>query len=333
MRAKSYCRLGSLESLHRNEAGLVALDAADAALEASSEKQSQSWVEVWLDVQLERVEAYYWKNEVERGGEAVTRARPVLEARGTPRQKTHFYSFVGLQRAQASRYIIDDETLADLRAAWEAVLEGQLENEMLASWFYLGFGLLWRGDLVEAEPELRGCLSAARRAGDKALELRCLTYLALTHLRAHDVGAVGELVPQLEVLARELAFLEYEGMAYAMRSWMAWKEGDGDKVEELAAEAIERWQVMGERWGTSEYHYPFRWVCLWPVIAVRLARRDDGQAIEAVQQLLQNPQMRMPRELETMLEAVVAAWEIGNPSRAGEQLTQALELAEQLGFA
>ncbi len=32
LRAKSYCRLGSLESLHRNEAGLVALDAADAAL-------------------------------------------------------------------------------------------------------------------------------------------------------------------------------------------------------------------------------------------------------------------------------------------------------------
>ncbi len=122
-------------------------------------------------------------------------------------------------------------------------------------------------------------------------------------------------------------------MAYAMRSWMAWKEGDGNKVEELAAEAIERWQVMGARWGTSEYHYPFRWVCLWPVIAVRLARRDDGQAFVAVQQLLRNPQMRMPRELETMLEAVVAAWEIGNPSRAVEQLTQALELAEQLGFA
>jgi hypothetical protein len=122
-------------------------------------------------------------------------------------------------------------------------------------------------------------------------------------------------------------------MADAMRSWIAWKKGHHEQVEELAGSAIGRWQVMGEQWGASEYHYPFRWVCVWPLIAARLTKRDFDQAIEAAQQLLEVPQMRIPKELEMTVEALIRDWHDGRGARAVERLAEALGLAEQLGFA
>ena len=51
-------------------------------------------------------------------------------------------------------------------------------NEEAFHWHTLGFLLVLHGDLVEARAELEGALAAARRAGDKSLELANLVFLA-----------------------------------------------------------------------------------------------------------------------------------------------------------
>jgi hypothetical protein len=96
-----------------------AFDAATELLEASVDKEADDWVEAWLDLQHALTSLCYWRNEPEPIAAVLARVRPVVEARGTARQKANFYTGVGVQRFRASRYLIDESSrpLAAGRAA------------------------------------------------------------------------------------------------------------------------------------------------------------------------------------------------------------------------
>lgn len=157
--------------------------------------------------------------------------------------KIDFYSAISTQTARAGRYLFDDEILADYRAAWAAVVDAGLESEKNYVRFSLGFGLLWYGALPESQEHLEPALETSRRANDKILELRYLIYLCCFHLRQHDVGAVRELAPEGEELARTLAFPEFVGTGKAMSSWAAWREGGFDEAAVLAEAVLEQWHA------------------------------------------------------------------------------------------
>ena len=233
---------------------------------------------------------------------------------------------VSIQRFRASRYLVDESILADLRSGWAAVVEAGLENEFLRgpvpSWLRLA--LAWG---PSRRPGRAGRSARYIEAsGDKTHELRCLTYLACARLRQHDVAAVKELAPQNEELARAFVFPEYVGMARAMLSWVAWKEGRFAEAELLGQEALEKWR-------TGAAHYPFYWVALWPLMAVRHAGGRYEEAVAAARELLSPDQMRLPLELETTVESAVAAWDSRQPEVARDRLGRALRLAELLDFA
>ncbi len=143
-------------------------------------------------------------------------------------------------------------------------------------------------------------LAPARRAGHTITELRCLTYLASARLRQHDVAVSKEMAPQNEELARAFIFPEYLAMAWAMLSWVAWKEGRLAEAELAGREALEQWR-------TGAAQYPFYWVALWPLIAVRLAEARCEEAVAAARELVGQDQMRLPVELETTVESAIAA--------------------------
>jgi len=325
--ARALCLLGAVETAgHRHEAALVALGAAEEKLQSCADKDADEWAEAWIDVQLQRSTLHYWRNEAEAQAAVLELVRPVVESRGNPRQKVDFYNALSTQGIRASRYVVDERILADHQAAWAAVIDAGLENEMFYVGFALGFALLWYGDLASARAHLERTLNISRRAGDKTLELRCLIYLSCTHLRRHDVDVVKELAPQGEELARALAFPEYIGMARAMLSWVAWKEGQFADAEVMAEEAL-------EQWGTCVVNYSWHWVGLWPLIAVRLANKQILEAIEAGRQLLVPPQQRLPDELASVMQGAITAWEKEEPQRAEEKLARAVEVAERLRYA
>jgi hypothetical protein len=192
------------------------------------------------------------------------------------------------------------------------------------AWHTLGFLLVLHGDLVEAQAELEGALGAARRAGDKSLELANLVFLAWAHLRRHDLPAVKEITSSAGELVRARRFPS-ASMVKALQSWVAWKEGRSAETERLALEALAQWRPTIVR-------YPFCSICLWPLIAVRAADGRLDQAVAAARELVLAPQMRLPDELEVSVQHAISAWETSDRSATAERLAQALAVAEKLGF-
>ncbi len=325
--ARALQLLGTLETAdHRHDAALEALDAAEARLQSCADKGTEEWTEVWIDVQLARANLRYWRNEPEAGLAVLELLRPVVESRAKPRTKIDFYTQVSAQRSRAARYMVDESILSDYRAAWGAVVDAGLENEMFWVTFLLGFGLLWYRDFAGAQAELERALNVASRADDKTLELRCLVYLCLAHLCQHDVGAVKQLAPQAEDLAQALAFPEYLGMAKAMQAWVAWKEGRHVDVQALGEQALGQWR-------TCVVHYSWYWAGLWPLIAVRLDAGRVEEAVTAARELLGPDQQRLVAELESEVQAALGAWDKGDAKVAGESLAQAVGLACRFGYA
>jgi class 3 adenylate cyclase/DNA-binding SARP family transcriptional activator len=323
--ARAHRWLGQLEVEDcRDEEALAALDAAEGVLGSCSNKDDDDWVEAWLDVQLSRSNLHYWRAETELQAAVLAQARPLVEGRAGPRQKADFGVHIAGQRWRARRFMVDEGIVADIRSA-RALFLATGENVENFHWQTLGFVLLLHGELTEAEAELAGALTAAQRAGDKSLELFCLIFLAWAGLRQRDVPRVKELAVQSEDLVRAHAFPP-SAMAMALLSWVAWKEGRFAEAERLAEDALEQWRPTMVR-------YPFCWICLWPLVGLRLADGRWEGSMAAARELLKPPQMRLPVELETALRSAISAWDGGAPGLAAGRLGQALQLATELNFA
>jgi len=93
-------------------AAVAAFDAADELLGDPAELDQEA-SDVWLEVQVDgRANLHYWWNEPELGAMALTRARWVVEARGSPQRKAGFYAHLAGQQARRNRHRIDEEILA-----------------------------------------------------------------------------------------------------------------------------------------------------------------------------------------------------------------------------
>jgi predicted ATPase/class 3 adenylate cyclase len=312
---------------HRYDQALAAFDAAEELMGEHPEEQDQATADLWLEVQLDgRAYVHYWRNEPDEGAAAIARARPVVESRGTPARRRTFHMNFALQKMRENRYRVDDETLSSMRAALAAAREEGDEQGIALTLFTLGFALLWYGDLDGAQCNMGESLAIVERTGDLVLRARCLCYLNVTALRRHDVDAVRSLAPQAIRAATAASYPEYVAMAKAAQAWAAWVSDRPEEVIALSNEALELWH-------TSAAAYSWYWICLWPLISVRLAVDEVGEAVEAARQLLVPPQQRLPEELEAAVQAAIDAWEQGELRSATESLTGAVELARQSRYA
>jgi tetratricopeptide (TPR) repeat protein len=185
--------------------------------------------------------------------------------------------------------------------------------------------LVLHGDLDEAEERLNAALAIANRVGEAVLQLRCLSLLALTALRRRDPVAVAALVPRALDAAKATSSPEYLAMAKASLAWLAWREGRSAEVGPRSEEAL-------ALWAKTRGWQPVHWICLWPLIAVRLGTGNVSEAVDASRQLLEPSQQRLPDELEPVVIAAQAAWDSGDRELAGAKLAQAVELAHDLHF-
>lgn len=327
-RAHLYSELAGLEIAdHSYDAAIAACSAAEELLGERPQDGDQAGVDLWLQIQVDqRATVYYWRNEPELAATVLAKARPVVEARGSLVRKQNFYMGLALQRVRHTRYRIDEQILADVRAGVAAAQQGGEEREIAWVVFSLGFILLWNGDLAEAQVRLQAALEIVERTGDPVLRARCLCYLNITALRRHDVEGVRSGSAAASAAAEAAGYPEYVAAATAAMAWVAWRDERFDDVEPLARSAL-------ELWGATVVSYSWYWICLWPLVAVKLRAGRLAEAVAAGRQMLVAPQQRFPDELESLVESAGTAWDHGDHKLAARQLNDALQLACRLGYA
>jgi class 3 adenylate cyclase/tetratricopeptide (TPR) repeat protein len=312
---------------HRYHEALAELDRAEQALAASAEAppEDRERLDVWLDIQDARMAVFYWRGDLEAYGERIDRVRPIIESRGTPRQRAAFFDAVLIYHIRRELYVLTGETVDIARAALDAA--EQLGDEVRIAWsrFELGFTLLWADRLDEAGEVLRASMHEGDRIGDVTLRSRTRTYLLVLDRKRGDPDAVEQGIDSVIEAAREASLPEYEAIALANRSWIHALADRDQEAEVDARAALELWRSLPVR-------YPFEWMALWPIIRIELGRGRVAAAITCARDMMAEHQQPLPTDMRTRIQAAIEGWDDGNVDRAEDELRSVLPRARQLAY-
>ncbi|MGP8207498.1 MAG: hypothetical protein ACLQVK_15835 [Acidimicrobiales bacterium] len=165
--------------------------------------------------------------------------RPVVEARGTVRDRSGNFFLIAKAQAELARYRVSDEVIADMRRAIEMVADrGQKVGD---GWqpMLLGYLAFLGGHLELSQEQLGRALAMAEKTGEAQLRAACTVVRPLTALGAHDIQGVRELGPPAAVACEGVGFPEWPAMAKGSLAWLAYQEGRHEDVLALAAECDE----------------------------------------------------------------------------------------------
>ena len=355
LRAHLHIRLGRLElSESRFAEAAAAFDAAEALLgdhaarldaatldasrpDAAAAGASRAGMaddaatEQWLELMIDgRVSLHLWTFELDLALAELEQVRPVLEAHGTPARKSAFYRFWSMQKLLRNRLRVDEEDLAHLRAAVAAAEDTGEDRDKDVGYAtdFLGWALLLRGDLAEAEQELTKALALAERIGETVLRDLALASLALTAMRRHDTQAVRTLLRRAFEASKRVSAKSHGHLVTSMSvaAWLAWQDNRPDEVLRLAAEIDARDLT---NIGSAAMH---RWIYLFPLLAVHLSADATADAVAAARQIIDPAQQLLPDDLTTALAAACTSWDQDNAPESAQHLTEALTLARHHAY-
>jgi len=327
--SRLYRKMGkTFEVQRRFDEALQTYKLAESVLGPEQEQHSGDWWHEWIEAQTERIWMHYWQAQLSEMNELAEKVRPAVEQYGNPAQRARFFTSLTLMGYRRSRYVISDEIIAHSRAALSASRESKNLNSLGMSHFLLGFSLLWRGDLDEAEEQIQESLKLAERTGDVVLQSRCLTYLTVLYRKRGEVEKVRQNIPRCETVASTGQMIEYLGTAKANRAWVAWREGNLSEAETNGQAALEAWQQLPAGHASAAMH----WAALWPLIGVSVAKNQISKAIDYARALLEPSRQRLPEALTAIVEKAIHTWEGGDSNETRTNLNQALELAQKMGY-
>ena len=310
---------------YRYEDARRAYAAAEAALPAVSDNYDERTAPAGAQLQLERITMHYWLGEVDAMLRLVERVRPILETIGDAAQRARLHQISAIALLRRDRYIGTPEAVGHARAYLDAVAAIRDAHTVPAAHFQLGFGLLWSGDLADAEQHISHALDLAERSGDLSLQGRCLTYLTIIARQRGDVDQMQTFAKHSLDIAEASKMHDYIGAAHGNLAWLAWRTGDLPLVRSHGQAALEAWQKLPAG-------YICAWTAYWPLIGAALAERDTAAAVGHAQTLLDERQQRPPRVIEIALEAAVHTAQSGDLAAAHALLAAAQTPARDLGY-
>jgi class 3 adenylate cyclase/tetratricopeptide (TPR) repeat protein len=313
------------EGLARYEDGFEACRLAQAALCPQPDEPSMEWQRESIEIFDRLMLLYYWQAKWQDMAELAEQAGPVVARHGTALQRSAFYQNLVRMQYRRDRYAVTDETLAHAQAALTASLEANDPVVISYNRFGLAFAHLWRGNLDSAEQELRAALPLAERTGDAGTRVLCLTYLTIVRRRQGRVDEAHRYAQQSHEAAAAAHMDAYVACARANLAWVARCEGDLDKARASGRDALDLWQK-------GQLVYPFQWTALWPLLDLALRRDETSAAAGYAGQLLDPLQLRLPDALAEPLERAVRDWEAGDREAARAALSQAVNLARDMGY-
>ena len=297
---------------HPSEA-LAEFQASERALDTIADR-GVDWWERWVELELTKATFFYFENRQAELSSLVQQLDGWLRDHGTPLQRVDFLHLRVQQAYRRENYVPSAETEALAREAYRQAIE-------LNDWgadFMLGFCLLWRNQLEEAEQHFASGREAACAAGTVLLETRCLVYGSIARRRLNDLEGAREWLAALDA---QDELHGYRGLTSATGAWVAYRDNDFERAAARGAEALEDWYADA-RSGSRV----FEWTARFPLLGVALEAGDVEGALEHARAMLDELQQPLPAEISTALERAAA-------SGRAEDLRTALELARTGGFA
>jgi class 3 adenylate cyclase/tetratricopeptide (TPR) repeat protein len=319
-RARLLRKIGVSHSLQRHfSATEQAFAAAERELEPGA--RDASWWEEKVYVQLERMHLFYWQGMVAEMRRISESYHAAIETHGSATQQTKFLKMLALGLLMESQFRPSAECVAFAQNAVKASESIHDHAEVCYVRFTLGLIQVFRSEPAEAIAALSEALELAQRIGERVLESRCLTYIALANRRLGNVDHARAFAERTLAFATKLEMPEYIAMSKANLAWVGWKENRFDDCQVLSEEALKLWHDMKDP-------YSMDWIALWPLIAVALANGRVEQALDFARGLFAESQH--PLEDEVMLETkrAIDLWDSGEHAAACLQFEKAQHVAE-----
>lgn len=324
LQARLYTQIGMTWIVPRAFTQALAIyEQGETILGAFPEDPQPAWLFTWIDLQLERLWAYYWMQDLSSMQTLIDRLGPIIEAQDSAHQRARYYLRWGPLTILRDRYWPGEQTLQIVQEARSAAIESDDPVLISFSTFVLGFALMMRGDLDQAEKFLLEALAQAERIGDMERIVLTSTYLTVTFRIQKQVDQVKQWVLRAQAAAHESKIPVYIALAAANQAWVAYQEGDLPGVETNTRQALEIY---------SKAPFPFSYLACWPIIAVELNRDQVAAAVESARRMLDPHVRRLPAEIEIALQQAVQLFESGDRDQSKATLGLAVQLAIDTGF-
>ena len=301
----------ALRVLGRPREALESYRAAEGLLDAMTVRD-EMWWERWIGLKTNQAHFFYMENELQALEQVVEELEPAVALHGTRAQRLDLLHIRQQHRYRRERYALSAKT-EELAREIHA-----LEPDFVAADFTLGFCLLWRGKLDEAEECFARGVKSARAEGVALVETRCLVYSLVARRKAGDV--TGARARRYEIDALD-ELHGYSGLVSANSAWLAYRDGNFDLAVRLGEEALAAWRSEG-RTGYGV----FEWTARFPLLGVAVASSDLDAATTHARAMLDPTQQPLPEELAAALEHAVA-------DGTREQFERALDLARPDGYS
>ncbi len=326
-----YRKIGtSWQTHHSHQNALAAYRAAEAALGTPPPDEGADWWQEWFQLQNDRIYAHYWLAQVDRMTELVERVRPVVQERGTPRQRAAFFDGLLHLWLRRQRYQLDEEALSAAHQALDAARSARDVACLANAHFMLGLALLFAGELGQLEGagiHMMAALDLAERMGDITLLSRCATYATIIARRGGCIDDTRRLAERSLAVAYEARMLDYQGAARANLAWVDWRQGLMAPARAHSQAAIACWDGLAK-----SYPYGMQWPGRLLAIALDM---DDGhteRAVEHARVLLEPAMVALPATLAGALTAAATAPDEGDQAGARAQLARAVLVAKEIGY-
>lgn len=291
-------------------------------------KVTPAWWEEWLQTQLEVDLVHYWLGEIDASVALQHRLQPLVEQHATLGQQAAFFQRRGQLEFRRHHQVATAETVSYMQRSLALYQEADLQDNLPAAHFMLGFTLLWHDDLDAAAAELQDTLHLAEQHGDLSLQTRALIYLTIAARRRDQLEATQTFATQALTAATNAHMPEYVALAQANLAWLAWRRQDKAAVREHGAAALALWQQLPATHASA----PFQWTALWPLLAVALHGETVVTAVDYARTLLDPHQQQLPDGLTALLAQALQTWNDGAAVAALTLLQQAVILAQQLHY-
>lgn len=291
-RARLHRHTGNAFAVQRRVDEMLA--AHDRAVHALGPREATNEAE-WIDLQLDRMSACYFAGRTTDLVAILHEARDVIEARGSPEQRSRLASSLVMLDMRDHRYFdLPCQTLRHARNQVSAL--GDAGNRRLLGRAKTGLAMvhLWRDELDAAESELHAGLALAEAVGDADTKLMNLTYATVLARKRSAVDAVREQARQALELASGAGNLLYRMFALGAVAWVHLREQD----RAAAVGPLEQALALDAKIAVN----PFRGLVVGPALAVAVAEQAWEKAAQHAAHLLHPSQQRLPSEVQSALE-------------------------------